>query len=119
MTTLEELREAIGEENFGKVPCNNKIYIDVDCNIISIGLPKSYLNGMRATANESTRVPEYLTFEQLLRDEFIYTISDGEYDIYVPKGTRVPLCENLDDWEVCLSDKIENEINKLIENTCA
>lgn len=112
--TLGELRSIIGEKNFGKVPYCNKIYINVDDNDISVGLPKSFLYGMRATANMDMDIPEYLEFEQLLRDEDIYTISDGGYDVYIPKGVRVPLVEDLSDWEVYLSDKLEKEIEKYI-----
>ena len=110
--TLGELRSIIGEKNFGKVPYCNKIYINVDDNDISVGLPKSFLYGMRATANMDMDIPEYLEFEQLLRDEDVYTISDGGYDVYIPKGVRVPLDEDLSDWEVYLSDKLEKEIEK-------
>ena len=50
--TLGEIRNMIGTENFDKVPECKKIYIDVDFNEISVGLPKDFLDGMRAVSND-------------------------------------------------------------------
>ncbi len=106
---LLELREAIGKENYGNVPKNNKIYINVDRNEISVGFPEDYIHGMRAVCNNGM-YEDYYTFEQLLKDMSVCTISDEKYDVSIPKGTPVPLCEDLDEWDVYLSEEIERAL---------
>ena len=103
----------IGKENFDKVPECKKIYLDVDYNEISVGLPKSFLGGMRAVSNDWRRHHNtFLTFAKLLKDGNIHTLSDGRYDVPIAKGTPVPLDEDLSDWEVHLSKKLEEQLLK-------
>ena len=111
---LSDLRKMIGEENFDKVPECNKIYINVDDCDISVGLPKKFTYGMRAVSNLWRQHHNtFLTFSELLKEENIHTLSDGCYDIPIPKGTPVPLDECLDDWGVYLSDKLEKQLKEM------
>ncbi len=109
--TLKELRETIGKENYILVAHNNKVYIDMDRSCISVGLPASYLDGMRMKISEDAY--DYYTYEDLLKGEDAYFVSDGCFDMWAPKGMTIRLLIDIDDWDVILSEKLLDDLKRV------
>ena len=117
--TLGELKESYKKANkkqngLATIPWCNKLYLDLDRSMISAGLKRSYLDGMRMKASEDNR--DYLELEDLVDGADIYYVDDGvsvgwdgNYE-YGPAGYTVQLLIDVDDFEIVFSDSIRKDL---------
>ena len=111
--TLKELRDKIGEKHYFIVPSCNKIHLDMDRQIIDIGIKVKESGGMRMMYDSEPRC--FLEFEELLDGSSLYIKSDGSFEnACISAGDIIPLAIDIDDFELNMTSKIEKELKEEI-----